>query len=394
MADGEKVTLQVSATGFDDGVTYLWSEGIYNELGPAGQWTFWDLATNKITFTATADGLKHSYLCTVMDGQGHVQKISVQVFVPDCKIQFQANGGSGTMPKVDGQTGRCYVLPKCKFTAPQGMIFAGWDVNGELYEEEESILLDGNLTVKAVWMANDLVIARRSLFLQDTIAIQFKISKDAIAGKYHDPYLLVTQNGMTSKISDYFEDDGFLVFAVRVAPQQMGDEVTAVPHAISNAGEDVRGKAMVYSVKEYCYNMLNRATYQTAEYATFRRLLVDILLYGDAAQKYDGYKTKALVGKNLTEAHLAMGTNVTVPMSYQSVRKKNFATVENPLASIETAALFLEAAVNVQFKYEASDLTGLRVVVTEDEAGANVLGEYLAETSKIDDNGRYFVTFD
>ena len=391
VADGEKVTLQVSATGFDDGVTYLWSEGIYKELGPAGQWTFWDLATNKITFTATADGLKHSYLCTVMDGQGHVQKISVQVFVPDCKIQFQANGGSGTMPKVDGQTGRCYVLPKCKFMAPQGMIFAGWDVNGELYEEEESILPAGNVTVKAVWKANDLVIAKRSLRLQDTIAIDFKISKDDIAGKYHDPYLLVTQNGKTSKLTNYSEDGGLLIFTYRVAPQMMGDEVTAVPHAINAGGEDVRGAEMTYSVKEYCYNMLGKDEWQSAYYAPFRRLLVDILRYGDAAQTYAGYKTKVLVGKDLTESQLAMGTPVNAAMTYNSVKKNDYATVDDALATIEKATLYLEAAVNVQFKFSADDLTNLRIVITDDEDCSHVIAEYPAKATQIDKNGLYFV---
>ena len=63
------------------------------------------------------------------------------------------------------------------------------------------------------------------------------------------------------------------------------------------------------------------------------------------------------------------------------------------LASMEAATLYLEAAVNIQFKYLASNLDGLRVVVTGDAAGTDVLGEYAADGSLIDSKGRYYVNF-
>ncbi len=239
----------------------------------------------------------------------------------------------------------------------------------------------------------NLRVAKKSLTLYDTIAIDFKVPKAAFEG-YRSPCLLVTQNGVAGKISSYREDGDLWIFTYRVAPHMMGDEVTAVPHALNEEGREVLGAALTYSVKSYCKNMLNNVNYQTDDYAMLRRLLVDILLYGEAAQLYSGYKTDNLVSSFLSDEQRAMGTDVTAAMNYASVRKKNCATVENPLASIETAALFLEAAVDVQFKYEADDLTGLRVVVTEDEAGANVLGEYPADASLIDGNGRYYVTFD
>ena len=146
---------------------------------------------------------------------------------------------------------------------------------------------------------------------------------------------------------------------------------------------------------QYCQNMLSKEASQTDAYATFRRLLVDILLYGDAAQYYAGYKTDNLVSGFLSEEQRAMGTDVSIGMTYETVKEKLFATVEeeDELASIETAALYLEAAVNVQFKYVANDLTDLRVVVTDDEDGTHVIGEYAADANLIDNKGRYYVTF-
>ncbi|MBP5263027.1 MAG: hypothetical protein J6Z33_01485, partial [Lachnospiraceae bacterium] len=232
-----------------------------------------------------------------------------------------------------------------------------------------------------------------SLTLYDTISIDFKVPAEALAA-YHDPYLMVTQNGKETKLTEYREDGDLLIFSYRVAPHQMGDAVTAVPHALNADGRDVTGESFTYSVAEYCYNMLNKEAYQTAAYAKLRRLLVDILLYGDAAQAYANYKTDELAGANLTAAQRAMGTDVSANMNYQSVKEPLFATVEDEvkLASIEKAALYLEAAVNVQFKYMANNLSGLRVVITDDAACTHVIGEYAANAEIKDANGLYYVS--
>ncbi len=251
--------------------------------------------------------------------------------------------------------------------------------------------------IKSQQFASELKISKKSLTLYDTITIDFKIEKDAIEGKYANPYLVVTQKGVASKLSNYeISPDGkYYVFRVRVAPHELGDVLTVLPCAYNEYGEELKGTPIDYSVAEYCKNVLNSEKYQDAAWATFRRLLVDILLYGDAAQIYTGYKTDSLVSNFLTDAQRSMGTDVNASMNYQSVKKKEYATVdeENRRASLETAALFLEAAVNIQFKYTANDLSGLRMVITDDENGTNVIGDLMADANQIDDKGRYYVTF-
>ncbi len=239
-----------------------------------------------------------------------------------------------------------------------------------------------------------LKISKKSLTLYDTIAIDFKVPTSAVEA-YHDPYLLVIQNENKGMLTDYRIDGDLMIFTYRVSPEKMGDAVTAVPHALNAFDEDVTGVSLTYSVADYCYNLLGNEEYQKEKYASLRRLLVDILLYGSAAQQYVNYKTNALVSSRLTPAQLAMGTDVTKEMTYQSVRKKNFAVVdeEDALASIDRAALFLEAAVNVQFKYTASEFTGLRMVITGDEAGLDVIGEYAADPNVIDSAGVNYITF-
>ena len=241
----------------------------------------------------------------------------------------------------------------------------------------------------------NLQITKKALQLQDTIAINFKVAKSAISGKYHDPYVKVTQNGVTDAITDYKEEGDYLVFTYRVAPHQMGDMVTAVPYALNANGKKLMGETFAYSVAEYCYNMLAKEDYAGAQYATFRRLLVDILRYGDAAQQYAGYKTTELVSRNLTNAQNAMGTNVSVSMAYNSVKEPNYVEADpaNTWAVIERAALYLEAAVNVQFKFSANAPTDLRVVITDNAACTNVIGEYPASAQQMD-GGLYYVNVD
>lgn len=240
--------------------------------------------------------------------------------------------------------------------------------------------------------ASDLRISGRSLTLYDTIAIAFKIDKSSLEGKYHDPYLVVTQAGHDTKLTKYEDNGTQYVFSYRVSPHMMAEKVIVKPHALSASNLDVIGESMEYSVETYCRNMLNNQKYQGEEYATFRRLCVDILRYGDAAQIYANYKTDQLATAGLTAEQLAMGTDVSVPMSYVTVKDKWYETVseEDARAAIDAAALYLEGAVNIQFKFTTPDLTGLWVVVTD---GLNVMENCIPDPAKTDDKGRYYVNF-
>ncbi|MBR4731545.1 MAG: hypothetical protein IK081_02150 [Lachnospiraceae bacterium] len=241
-----------------------------------------------------------------------------------------------------------------------------------------------------------LVIAKKSLTLYDTIAIDFKVPA-AVAEWYEDPFLLVTQDGEESENRNYTvsSDGEYLVFSVRVAPHVMGDVIQVVPCAYDSDRKVVEGRSMEYSVADYCKNMLGNENYQSDEWADFRRLLVDILYYGDAAQIYANYRTDRLVSAFLSDEQRSMGTDVNTAVECNSIKDKDFrnANATNGLASIESAALYLEAAVNVQFKVMARDTTGLRVVITDDEDGQNVIGAAPVKASNVDENGRYVVRF-
>ena len=57
-----------------------------------------------------------------------------------------------------------YELPECPYTAPDGCTFAGWELNGKIYQEHELYFFTGKTTAKALWKdANEVIINRAPL---------------------------------------------------------------------------------------------------------------------------------------------------------------------------------------------------------------------------------------
>ena len=90
-----------------------------------------------------------------------------------------------------------------------------------------------------------------------------------------------------------------------IAAKQMGDVLTAVLYA-ERDGETLQSAPDVYSVKTYAYNRLEKSTN-----SAFKKLMVDMLNYGAAAQLYFNYDTDNLVNAELTAEQEALGTQGT-----------------------------------------------------------------------------------
>ena len=73
-----------------------------------------------------------------------------------CTISFNANGGSGTMENATIDEYEEYTLPESTFTAPDGMIFDKWSVNGTTYAAGETITIRRNIEITATWKAGKI----------------------------------------------------------------------------------------------------------------------------------------------------------------------------------------------------------------------------------------------
>lgn len=71
----------------------------------------------------------------------------------DRTVQFDANGGTGTMNAVTATYGQQYTLPPCTFTAPEGKEFDCWkpDVGQGTYKPGDSYPITGNVKFVAQW---------------------------------------------------------------------------------------------------------------------------------------------------------------------------------------------------------------------------------------------------
>ena len=69
----------------------------------------------------------------------------------DCKITFNAGGGSGSMGPVTVKAGTNYILPACGFTAPADQQFKAWGIGDTEYKVGDSYTVNGDTEIKALW---------------------------------------------------------------------------------------------------------------------------------------------------------------------------------------------------------------------------------------------------
>ena len=103
--------------------------------------------------TLTLDSTKPS-TATYKYNTGHgilIVKLNVNYSTEVFTVTFDANGGSGSMADVTKNAGETYVLPACAFTAPTGKEFKAWEVGGVEKAVGDSIAVNANTTVKALW---------------------------------------------------------------------------------------------------------------------------------------------------------------------------------------------------------------------------------------------------
>ena len=67
------------------------------------------------------------------------------------KVTFDGNGGTGKMDEQTVKKGDSFKLPANGFTPPAGKEFKGWQIDNEIYKVGQSITVNRDVTVKALW---------------------------------------------------------------------------------------------------------------------------------------------------------------------------------------------------------------------------------------------------
>ena len=211
---------------------------------------------------------------------------------------------------------------------------------------------------------NSLTIDGATLSVSSDITVKYLLKKNAFdnAG-YKDPYIEATYCGKTTKLDALVTSVSGIecyVFSFNnVAPHKMNDSIYTVLYAQKD-GELCVGQTHEYSVAKYAYSIL-----ATTTDPYFRTMLVDMLNYGAAAQKYMNYNVNALVNADLTEKQQSYGT--------QNLRElttvKYLPTAEaSDKANWVGLGLYLENKVAIRGYFDTDLTNGIYVKVT-DEAG-------------------------
>ena len=66
-------------------------------------------------------------------------------------VKFDGNGGTGTMADGEAVEGKPYILPDNEFIEPINKLFKAWEVNGAEHQPGESVAINSDTTIKALW---------------------------------------------------------------------------------------------------------------------------------------------------------------------------------------------------------------------------------------------------
>ncbi|WP_028520062.1 BspA family leucine-rich repeat surface protein [Ruminococcus flavefaciens] len=66
-------------------------------------------------------------------------------------VKFDANGGDGSIADSVLLSGCTFAFPSCSFTAPDGKVFAGWQIGDKTYNAGDTLKITADTVVKALW---------------------------------------------------------------------------------------------------------------------------------------------------------------------------------------------------------------------------------------------------
>ena len=275
-----------------------------------------------------------------------------------CKVSFDANGGSGEMGTETLAAGSSLVLPACGFTAPTDKGFIGWNVNGILMQQGESVTVTKDMTINAKWRGNAPAVS--AVFAHTcTVGNDLSLNYYVEAAPFEDfknVRLVVekrkyntdgTYTMQTKTISDYStgntgnNGEKEYKFTYRgLFAYEMGDELNARIVA-EKGGVTYESNEDTYCIKTYAINNLKKDGVADK----LKRLLVDMLNYGTQAQIYFNYNKANPVNAELTDAMLAYGTTGNPALtSYKE-------TIETAGATASFKGHTLITGSNIELKY-------------------------------------------
>ncbi len=208
-----------------------------------------------------------------------------------------------------------------------------------------------------------------SLSLGDDLAVNYFIAK----GNFTDPQIRFTINGYTKTVDGVLVNEQFKFVFDGVAPQWIGDTITA---ELIIGGEVVEVKE--YSVLRYLNTIKTKTAAELgisdAKHSAMQTLIADLLVYGGAAQSYTGHNTGALVSEGVTGS------------TFEKIESTDASKKDGTYVTFKGATVFYDSVNTLKFKFAATDLAGVTFTI-------KVSGGTETEISYVDNgDGTYTIT--
>ena len=137
-------------------------------------------------------------------------------------VSFDANGGTGSMADVTGVSGE-YMLPANGFTAPSGKQFKAWSVGGVEKAAGDTITVNANTTVTAIW--------------ENIPVVTYTVSFDANGGTGTMTDVTGVSGEYTLPANSFTAPDGkqFKAWSVGGVEKATGDKITVTANTTVTA---------------------------------------------------------------------------------------------------------------------------------------------------------------
>ncbi len=287
-------------TGDAPGTMYIYPDRLDREI-----------VVKSVTFVDPEDGQTKEY--TQWDwvtNHSFVDRIPISMWMPASDVTFEiafmmnlsfdCNGGTGGMDEPDPiERGTEYTLPDCGFTAPSGMIFAGWKIgdSDEILPAGEKITVDTDLTLVAQWVeANQATIKSGNVDFDGCIRLMFRINFSPDLLSDSGLCVEVEKHGDTTYVhlddtSLVSQKNGDYYISLPVPIPEFADDVTirvvdgtgTTVKLVTSSGERLENDSFTYSVMTYAENK------QNSEDQNMATLAKALYWYGVASQNYFDY---------------------------------------------------------------------------------------------------------
>ncbi len=282
----------------------------------------------------------------------------------------------------------------------------GWKLedNTHLFEIKDSSVAKVGIRGAQLRLENDLtlrVAVEKKAF--DAAESQYgKYTTSKKVTKANEPYMTFkVGSGAEIKVTPItYEQDStldhttFYYFDLKdIAPYQIGETITMSLYAYfksnytSADNKYYHMQTISYGVEDYCINMLTKMAAGTTFAANneFRTLLVDVLNYGVAAEGYVSSYTGDKIDTAAYANWASYANTGDLSLKSYSATVKN---IDAPAATMDSASLVLDNAVNIKVNFSASaNVTGWKVIVTDCDGVAT-------ECAVTGSNGSYSAIFE